>query len=77
MNVYADFVEFIAPGVTPEQIVNYKPSQASQDRLDELLAKQRMFPLNRDETEELNRFEDIEHILRMAKARARQYVRNQ
>ncbi|MBO0936894.1 hypothetical protein J2I47_10095 [Fibrella sp. HMF5335] len=74
MNVYADLIDLIAPGVTPEQIINFKPSTEAQDRLSELLYKNRTTRLTAEEERELDRFRDVEHIIRMAKARARKYV---
>lgn len=77
MNVYADLIDLIAPGVTPEQIINFKPSEAAQNRLSELLHKNRTTRLTAEEDRELERFKDMEHIIRMAKARARKYVQGQ
>ncbi len=73
MNVYADLIDLIAPGVTPEQIINFKPSAEAQNRLSELLHKNRTTRLTEEERE-LERFKEMEHIIRMAKARARKYV---
>ncbi|WP_375444641.1 hypothetical protein [uncultured Fibrella sp.] len=74
MNVHADLINLIAPGVTPAQIIDFKPSEEAQSQLSELLYKNRTTRLSVEEERELERFKDMEHIIRMAKARARKYV---
>jgi hypothetical protein len=71
---YAEFIDFIAAGVTSEQIVNFKPSMASQRRLEELLSLVRNNSINPEERRELDHFKEMEHIMRMAKIRAWKYV---
>lgn len=77
MVAYAEFIEFIAAGVTPEQIINFKPSEASQSRLDELLVRLQANTISDEERRELSHFKEMEHILRMAKARAWKHVTGQ
>lgn len=74
MVAYAEFIDFIAAGVTPEQIVNFKPSEKSEGRLDELLTRLRSNTISSEERRELDHFKEMEHIMRMAKARAWKYV---
>ena len=71
---YAEFIDFIAAGVTSEQIVNFKPSTASQRRLEELLSLVRSNTISPEERRELDHFKEMEHIMRMAKIRAWKYV---
>ncbi|GAB2584482.1 hypothetical protein [Spirosoma areae] len=71
---YAEFIEFIAAGVTSEQIVNFKPSATSQRRLEELLSLIRSNTISAEERRELDHFNEMEHIMRMAKIRAWKYV---
>jgi len=77
MVAYAEFVEFIAAGVTPQQIVNFRPSKASENRLSELMTRSKNGTINVDEQRELDHFKEIEHIMRMAKARAWKHVEGQ
>lgn len=70
------YLDFIAAGVTPEQIIAFKPTPKAQERLEELLWKSKNAALTSQEEQELNHFREMEHLVRMAKARARQHVQN-
>lgn len=71
---YFEFIDFIAAGTTPEQIIAFRPSPLAQERVEELIAKLRNDRLSPDEQSELDYFLQLEHILRVAKARAEQIL---
>lgn len=64
-------VDFITSLPKNEQILAFKPSIASQGRMEELLEKKQLGKLNFDENREIEQFLLIEHLMRAAKARAR------
>ena len=67
----ADVLELLAALPTPEEILKLRPSARLSARLAELIEKSRtgeMAPLDEDEWE---RYEYLEHLVRMAKAAAR------
>lgn len=70
--VFDEIVDFITSAPKPEQILNFKPSTIAQRRLETLLDKKREEGLSEDEKHELEQYLTIEHIMRLAKARARQ-----
>ena len=70
--VFDEIVELITSAPQPEQIVHFKPSPAAQKRLEDLLFKKREEELTDEEKHELEQYLTIEHIMRLAKARARQ-----
>lgn len=70
--VFDEIVDFITSAPQPEQILNFKPSTVAQRRLETLLDKKREEGLNEVEKHELEQYLTIEHIMRLAKARARQ-----
>ena len=72
--VFDEIVDFITSAPQPEQILNFKPSMAAQRRLETLLEKKREEGLNDNEKHELEQYLTIEHIMRLAKARARQRI---
>ena len=74
---YDEFVDFIAAGTTPQGVVNYSPSEAAKAHVAELIHRQKVATLTAEETAELNQFLQIEHLMRLAKARARQYIQRQ
>jgi hypothetical protein len=52
-------------------LLQFRPSEANQRRLSELIALQRDGTLSAEEASELDDFVQIEHVLIMAKAQAR------
>ena len=71
---YLEIIDFIAAGTTPQAIVDYRPSLEAQQRIAELIAREKEGVLSPEEQSELDHFIDLEHILRMAKGRARQIL---
>lgn len=74
MLAYEEFVDFLASGTTPQAIIDYKPSQRTKDRVAELVARQKTGELTPEETGELNHYLEVEHLMRLAKARARLHL---
>jgi hypothetical protein len=68
---YDEFVDFIAGGSTPQSVVDYRPSEETKIHVAELIRRQKVESLSPDETAELNQYLHIEHLMRLAKARAR------
>ena len=69
--VYLEIVDFIAAGTTPEAVMDFHPSREAQQRLAVLIDREKAGTVSPEEKAELDHFMDLEHILRMAKARAR------
>ena len=72
--VYLEIIDFIATGTTPEAVTQFQPSAAAQQRVADLIQREKEQPLAPEEKAELDHFMELEHILRMAKARARQIL---
>jgi hypothetical protein len=70
--VYEEIVDFIAAGTTSEGVANFNPSEATKARVFELISRQKEGTLSPDEASELNHYLEFEHLMRLAKARARQ-----
>jgi hypothetical protein len=71
IRAYEEIVDFIAGGTTPESVARYEPSQATKDYVAELIHKEKTVGLSSDEATELDQFMQVEHLMRLAKARAR------
>jgi hypothetical protein len=69
---YDEFVDFIAAGTTPQSVVDFRPSEETRARVADLIRQQKADALSPDETAELNHYLHVEHVMRLAKARARQ-----
>ena len=66
----ADVIEELAELPTPEQVLALRPSAALQSRISSLLEKNRMESLTSEEEREWSQYEYLEHIVRLAKAKA-------
>jgi hypothetical protein len=67
-------IDFIAAGTTREAVADFRPSPEARQRLAALIEREREGSLSPEAKAELDHFIDLEHILRMAKARARQIL---
>ena len=56
---------------TPEAVMNFHHSREAQQRLAVLIEREKAGSVSPEEKAELDHFMELEHILRMAKARAR------
>jgi hypothetical protein len=71
--IYEELIDFIARG-NPSEVIAFRPSEEAHARLDELLDRAESSDLTAEEKSELDHYLQLEHILRMAKARARHYL---
>ncbi len=71
---YAEVIEFIAAGTNPAEVVSYSPSAQAKARVADLIQREKTGALSADEKNELDHYMQLEHLMRLAKARARQYV---
>lgn len=72
--VYDEIVDFIAAGTTPQSAIDFQLSDAAQERLANLVYQAKTEGLTGDEKKELDHVLTLEHIMRLAKARAYTYI---
>jgi hypothetical protein len=68
---YLEIIDFIAAGATSQDVAQFRPSPEAQKRVDDLIEREKECGLSPDEKAELDHCMELEHILRMAKAKAR------
>lgn len=73
MKPYEELVHFIA-SLSPREVVDYMPSEAARQRVWDLIERQKTAPLPAAEKSELDHYLEVEHLMRLAKARARQIL---
>ncbi|MER3434041.1 MAG: hypothetical protein C4288_11575 [Leptolyngbya sp. ERB_1_1] len=66
----AAVLEFLANLPSPQEILALKPSQALQQQISDLLEKNRTIGLTAEEERLWQQYEYIEHLVRIAKAKA-------
>lgn len=75
IKAYDERVDFIA-ATSPAAVIGFRPSEATSNRVAVLIEQDKSQELSADEAAELERYMQLEHILRLAKARAREHVAN-
>ena len=70
-SAYEEVINFIASGTSPETVIAFSPSAATQSRVSELLQKEKNEGLTSEEKSEFDHYMMIEHLMRLAKAKAR------
>jgi hypothetical protein len=71
---YEEVIDFIAAGSSPSKVIAFRPSEAAKERVADLIAREKESGLTPDEISELEHYLQLEHIMRLAKARARKYL---
>jgi len=71
LNIYDELAELLA-SMDSDKVLRFHASKPAQERLEELLEKNKEGELNPSEVQELEKYMVVEHIVRLAKARARQ-----
>jgi len=71
---YEEIIDFIAAGTTPEAVVAFHPSDTVQQRVAILVEGAKDGSISAEEQSELDDYLQLEHIMIMAKTRARTYT---
>ena len=66
---FDEIAAFIA-SVSPEKVIAFRPAPATQQRVEALIFKEKNAHLTAEEKAELDDYMTLEHLMRMAKARA-------
>ena len=74
--VLEEMIDFLCSGPTLEQIIAFKISAQAQERLAELLDKNREEGLSEVENAELDAYEHVDYVMSLLKARARLAARS-
>ena len=74
-SVYDELAHFLA-SLSPRRVLAYKASPKAQTRVNDLLAKSNTVGLTHEENAEMERYMTVEHIVRLAKAKALQRINN-
>jgi hypothetical protein len=69
---YDEIIDVFARGGGAGTVLAFRPSPEAQARVRDLLARSKAGTLTDDEQAELDRFGELEHLMQLVKARARQ-----
>jgi hypothetical protein len=70
IRAYEELAELIASGGGPEAVAAYQASPTTRQRVSDLIEREKANTLTEDERSELDHYMQIEHVVRLAKARA-------
>ncbi|MBM3757450.1 MAG: hypothetical protein FJW38_26135 [Acidobacteria bacterium] len=71
-HAYDELLDVLSAGAATEQIANFRSSEQTQARVAELIERKKDGTITRAEVEEMEEYLNLEHVMIMAKARARQ-----
>jgi hypothetical protein len=71
---YEEVIELIATGGSPSKVIAFRPSETARARVVDLVTREKDGRLTADETSELEHYLQLEHIMRLAKARAKKHL---
>ena len=71
LKAYDEVIDFIA-ATNPDKVLAFRPSEATMQRVSELIYREKTTGLGTEEKAELDHYMSSEDVMRMAKIRARQ-----
>lgn len=74
VRAYEEIIDFLAAGISPRSLIDFRPSEAVRSRLADLIERQKDSGLTAEESSELQHYLQLEHLMRLAKARARAHL---
>ncbi len=74
MNPYADLADFLLAHMKPETVLSFRATQEQHDHFYQLLEKEKNGSATAEDIDIISKFMQVEHIMRLAKAKARQHV---
>jgi hypothetical protein len=72
---YDEIIDLFARGASSAEVLAFRPSQQTQERVRELLERNATAELTEEEAAELERFGELEHLMQLVKARAQEYLK--
>jgi hypothetical protein len=73
LKAYDEVIDFIA-ATNPSKVLAFRPSEATRQRVADLIDREKTTGLSPEEKAELDHYMWLEHVMRMAKIRARQLL---
>jgi hypothetical protein len=70
-HLYEEIVDFIASGPSSSEVARFEASPETKERVADLIHREKTSGITAEEAAELDHFLKLEHIMRLAKARAR------
>ena len=75
VRAYDEVIDFLAAGVTPSALIAFRPSAATRARVAELIRREKNEGLTPEEAAELDDYIQLDHLMRLANARAQAHFK--
>lgn len=72
--IYEEFLDFIAQGTTPESVTKFQFSEATKERIEDLVYRAKSGELTLEDKKELDELLFVDHLITMIKAKAHQHI---
>jgi hypothetical protein len=76
IKAYDEIVDFIARGSTPQAVALFTVSDTTKQHVADLIHREKTEGLSKEEASELDYFVKLEHLMRLAKAKAENEISN-
>ncbi len=71
---YEEIINFLAAGITSQSLVEFQVSETVKERVSDLIFREKTDGISSEEKSELDNYLILEHLLRLAKARAYDFI---
>lgn len=75
--IYDEFIDFIVKETNSESLIQFQFSESSQEEIEDLVYRAKNEVLTQEEKKQLDELLFVEHLIRLMKAKAHQYIKNQ
>ena len=72
---YDEIIDLFARGASSAEVLAFRPSPETLDRVRDLLERNAADELTDEEGAELERYGELEHLMQLVKARAQEYLK--
>ena len=72
---YDEIVDLFGRGASSAEVLAFRPSQETRDRVRFLLERNATEELTEEEAMELERYGELEHLMQLVKVRAQEYLK--
>ena len=74
-SAYEEIINFLAAGTTSQGLIEFQVSETVKERVADLIFREKNSGLSPEEKSELDHYLILEHLLRLAKARAHDFIK--
>lgn len=71
---YEEIIDLLVTGPVPAKLAAFHPSAEASERVELLVRREKTAGLSAEEAHELDLYGQLEHLMRLVKARARQQL---